>query len=150
MMWWLSTWRRDWDFCSFMPDVNLWNNMAQISRKLSFIYCIWECLFVLFPLNGITGQSLPQKPTGLMYWEVTAQTVKLTWKSGSTEALVQYRPKDEGGEQWIETRPKDSSFIVRRLQPFTVYEFRVVGVNENGRGEPSDILEVRTGELGLC
>lgn len=109
------------------------------------------CLFFFFLLNGIIGQSVPEKPTGLTHWEVSPQSVRLTWNSNSNDAVVvQYKPKKEDGFQWIETRAlKKSEFTVRRLQPFTVYEFRVFGVNDYGRGQTSDTIEVRTGELGL-
>ncbi|XP_061191797.1 receptor-type tyrosine-protein phosphatase S-like [Saccostrea echinata] len=130
------------------PDESLSNNMKLISRSFYYRDCIARCGFIWVLLKGISGQSVPEKPTGLTHWEVTPHSVRLTWNAGSNEAVIQYKPKDDDSFQWIETRPlKMSEFTVRRLEPYTVYQFRVVGVNNYGRGQGSDTIEVRTGEL---
>jgi receptor-type tyrosine-protein phosphatase F len=39
-------------------------------------------------------------------------------------------------------------YVVRALSPYTEYEFHVIGVNNIGRGPPSQTVSCFTGESG--
>ena len=122
-------------------STNMWKIQA-----LSFYI-----LTIVVKFAGVDSQntrSLPA-PTGLTDVDVTAQWVKLRWDAQGNDAIIQYKPKrDRGG--FAQTKiVRKSEFTVRRLQPYTVYLFKVAAVSSDGIGPYSDPIQVRTGELGL-
>ncbi|KAK7945243.1 hypothetical protein WMY93_000971 [Mugilogobius chulae] len=75
-----------------------------------------------------------------LYVRDTATSVTLTWDSGNPEPvsyyMIQYKAKSsDNGFQEVEG-----------VAPLATYEFRVMAVNNIGRGPPSDPVETRTGE----
>ncbi|XP_023184851.1 receptor-type tyrosine-protein phosphatase F-like [Xiphophorus maculatus] len=95
-------------------------------------------------------KALPKMPTFLQVVETTATSVTLTWKSGNAEPvsyyLVQYRSKTSGnGFQEIDG-VASTRYSIGGLSPFSEYEFRVLASNSVGRGPPSRIVEICTGE----
>lgn len=82
--------------------------------------------------------------------ETTATSVTLTWDSGNPEPvsyyMIQYRAKSsENGFQEVEG-VATTRYSIGGLSPYSEYEFRVMAVNNIGRGPPSDPVETRTGE----
>lgn len=82
--------------------------------------------------------------------ETTATSVTLTWDSGNPEPvsyyMIQYRPKSsDNGFQEVEG-VATTRYSIGGLSPYSEYEFRVMAVNNIGRGPPSDAVETRTGE----
>jgi netrin-G3 ligand len=90
-------------------------------------------------------KSLPKPPSRLTLSEVTATSVKLSWQpstpSSSTSDqqqhvvesyIIQYKRKYTPGTTYIEIADiTGMEYTVRGLTAYTVYEFRVVAVNNN-------------------
>lgn len=94
--------------------------------------------------------ALPKQPTSLTVTETTATSVTLTWDSGNPEPvsyyIIQYRSKlSENGFQEVDG-VATTRYSIGGLSPFSRYEFRVLAVNNVGRGPPSSIVDTRTSE----
>lgn len=94
--------------------------------------------------------ALPKQPTSLTVTETTATSVTLTWDSGNPEPvsyyIIQYRSKlSENGFQEVDG-VATTRYSIGGLSPFSQYEFRVMAVNNVGRGPPSGIMDTRTSE----
>uniref|UniRef100_A0A8C9ZKU9 Receptor-type tyrosine-protein phosphatase F n=1 Tax=Sander lucioperca TaxID=283035 RepID=A0A8C9ZKU9_SANLU len=98
----------------------------------------------------ITVKALPKPPTSLTVTETTATSVTLTWDSGNPEPVsyyvIQYRAKlSDNGFQEVDG-VATTRYSIGGLSPFSEYEFRVMAVNNVGRGPPSGIVDTRTSE----
>ncbi|KAJ8406356.1 hypothetical protein AAFF_G00305870 [Aldrovandia affinis] len=98
----------------------------------------------------ISVKALPKPPTSLMMTETTATSVTLTWDSGNPEPVsyyvIQYKAKvSDNGFQEVDG-VATTRYSIGGLSPYSEYEFRVMAVNNIGRGPPSDNVEARTGE----
>ncbi|XP_054625363.1 receptor-type tyrosine-protein phosphatase F isoform X10 [Dunckerocampus dactyliophorus] len=98
----------------------------------------------------VTVKALPKPPTSLIVTETTATSVTLTWDSGNPEPvsyyMIQYRAKtSDNGFQEVEG-VATTRYSIGGLSPYSEYEFRVMAVNNIGRGPPSETVETRTGE----
>uniref|UniRef100_A0A7N8XCB9 Receptor-type tyrosine-protein phosphatase F n=1 Tax=Mastacembelus armatus TaxID=205130 RepID=A0A7N8XCB9_9TELE len=98
----------------------------------------------------VTVKALPKPPVSLIVTETTATSVTLTWDSGNPEPvsyyMIQYRAKSsDNGFQEVEG-VATTRYSIGGLSPYSEYEFRVMAVNNIGRGPPSDPVETRTGE----
>lgn len=82
--------------------------------------------------------------------ETTATSVTLTWDSGNPEPVsyyvIQYRSKQsDNGFQEVDG-VATTRYSIGGLSPFSEYEFRVMAVNNVGRGPPSSTVDTRTSE----
>lgn len=82
--------------------------------------------------------------------ETTATSVTLTWDSGNPEPvsyyIIQYRAKlSDNGFQEVDG-VATTRYSIGGLSPFSEYEFRVIAINNVGRGPPSSIVDTRTSE----
>ncbi|XP_056246892.1 receptor-type tyrosine-protein phosphatase F isoform X9 [Seriola aureovittata] len=98
----------------------------------------------------VTVKALPKPPTSLIVTETTATSVTLTWDSGNPEPvsyyMIQYKAKSsDNGFQEVEG-VATTRYSIGGLSPYSEYEFRVMAVNNIGRGPPSEAVETRTGE----
>ncbi|XP_034738139.1 protein tyrosine phosphatase receptor type Fa isoform X21 [Etheostoma cragini] len=98
----------------------------------------------------IIVKALPKPPTSLTVTETTATSVTLTWDSGNPEPVsyyvIQYRAKlSDNGFQEVDG-VATTRYSIGGLSPFSEYEFRVMAVNNVGRGPPSGIVDTRTSE----
>ncbi|XP_019386827.1 PREDICTED: receptor-type tyrosine-protein phosphatase F isoform X6 [Crocodylus porosus] len=98
----------------------------------------------------IAVKALPKPPSDLLVTETTATSVTLTWDSGNLEPIlfyvIQYKPRSwEGPFQEVDG-VATTRYSIGGLSPFSEYEFRVLAVNNIGRGPPSELVEARTGE----
>ncbi|TRZ02636.1 hypothetical protein DNTS_000622 [Danionella cerebrum] len=98
----------------------------------------------------ITVKALPRPPTSLIVTETTATSVTLTWDSGNPEPVsyyvIQYRAKiSDNGFQEVDG-VASTRYSIGGLSPFSEYEFRVMAVNNIGRGPSSGSVETRTSE----
>ncbi|XP_059709997.1 receptor-type tyrosine-protein phosphatase F isoform X5 [Haemorhous mexicanus] len=98
----------------------------------------------------ITVKALPKPPTEPLVTETTATSVTLTWDSGNSDPIsyyvIQYKPKSLEGQFQEVDGVATTRYSIGGLSPFSEYEFRVIAVNNIGRGPPSDLVEARTGE----
>lgn len=82
--------------------------------------------------------------------ETTATSVTLTWDSGNADPIsyyvIQYKSKaGEGTFQEVDG-VATTRYSIGGLSPFSEYVFRVIAVNNIGRGPSSELIEARTGE----
>lgn len=94
--------------------------------------------------------ALPKPPVAVTVTETTATSVTLTWDSGNPEPLsyyvIQYKSKAlEGSFQEVDG-VATTRYSIGGLSPYSEYEFRVIAVNNIGRGPPSEVVEAQTGE----
>lgn len=96
--------------------------------------------------------ALPKPPTSLVVTDVTATSLKLTWSSGNIDPIesyiVQYKPKYNQDTTFEENSVEDNEYTATGLGAYTLYEFRVVAINNIGRGMPSSSVDIQTGQLG--
>jgi len=97
---------------------------------------------------------MPRAPIGLVASDITSSSVRLMWSiSGEepvTSYVVQYKLK-HAPHTVTHNEFKDittTDYLVTSLDAFTNYEFRVIAVNNIGRGLPSAALDVSTSEKG--
>ncbi|KAM9831674.1 protein tyrosine phosphatase receptor type Fa [Neosynchiropus ocellatus] len=98
----------------------------------------------------ITVKALPKPPASLIVTETTATSVTLTWDSGNPEPVsyyvIQYRAKQsDNGFQEVDG-VATTRYSIGGLSPFSGYEFRVLAVNNVGRGPSSTTVDTRTSE----
>lgn len=118
----------------------------------------WFCAieiddFLTRLLSLFLTPALPKPPTSVVISDVTATSVKLTWNAGNVEPIesyiIQYNRKFTPGASYEEIADiTNTEYTVMGLDAYMVYEFRVVAVNNIGRGIPSNPVDVTTGELG--
>ncbi|XP_067310151.1 receptor-type tyrosine-protein phosphatase F isoform X7 [Pseudorasbora parva] len=98
----------------------------------------------------VSVKALPKPPTSLIVTETTATSVTLTWDSGNPEPvsyyIIQYRAKSSDTNFQEVDGVATTRYSIGGLSPYSEYEFRVMAVNNIGRGPPSDPVETRTGE----
>ncbi|XP_051855911.1 receptor-type tyrosine-protein phosphatase F isoform X11 [Antechinus flavipes] len=98
----------------------------------------------------ITVKALPRPPIELVVTETTATSVTLTWDSGNAEPVsyygIQYRPTAGDSTFQEVDGVATTRYSIGGLSPFSEYEFRVLAVNNIGRGPPSELVTARTGE----
>ena len=98
--------------------------------------------------------ALPKPPSGLMVSDVTASTVKLSWNSGNVEEvssyILQYRQKDKSPTTSYTGIKNifDTEHEITHLSAHTIYEIKIIAVNNIGQGLPSNPVDVATAELG--
>ncbi|KAM6963148.1 protein tyrosine phosphatase receptor type Fa [Aplochiton taeniatus] len=98
----------------------------------------------------ISVKALPKPPTSLIVTETTATSVTLTWDSGNPEPvsyyIIQYRARlPDNGFQEVDG-VATTRYSIGGLSPFSEYEFRVLGVNNIGRGPASGLVNTRTSQ----
>lgn len=85
-----------------------------------------------------------------MVTERTATSITLTWDSGNPEPVTYYIIQHKS--KYSEDVYKEidgvatTRYSVGGLSPYSDYEFRVVAVNNIGRGPPSESIEAKTAE----
>ncbi|XP_061096134.1 protein tyrosine phosphatase receptor type Fa isoform X4 [Conger conger] len=98
----------------------------------------------------ISVKALPKPPASLTVTETTPTSVTLTWDSGNPEPVsyyvIQYKAKaSENGFQEVDG-VATTRYSIGGLSPYSEYTFRVMAVNNIGRGPPSDHVDARTAE----
>ena len=101
----------------------------------------------------------PGKPENFKVSKLTSHSAHLLWRPGqvsnmlkTTSYEVQYREALTGNTSWLSeaTESRSNNLNVSSLTPFTVYSFRVRGINILGPGLFSDELSnMRTLEAGM-
>ncbi|XP_061538925.1 protein tyrosine phosphatase receptor type Fa isoform X1 [Phycodurus eques] len=124
--------------------------LADIRQSANYTCVAISSLGVIQTTAQITVKALPKPPTSLMVTETTATSVTLTWDSGTPEPVsyyvIQYRAKgsDDGFREVDGVAT--TRYSIGGLSPFSQYDFRVMAVNNVGRGPPGASVDTRTGE----
>lgn len=95
-------------------------------------------------------QALPKPPGTPVVTESTATSITLTWDSGNPEPvsyyIIQHKPKNSEEPYKEIDGVATTRYSVAGLSPYSDYEFRVVAVNNIGRGPPSEPVLTQTSE----
>ncbi|XP_041647503.1 receptor-type tyrosine-protein phosphatase S-like isoform X4 [Cheilinus undulatus] len=124
--------------------------LTNIRQSANYTCVAISSLGMIETTAQITVKALPKQPTSFIVTETTATSVTLTWDSGNPEPVsyyvIQYRPKiSDNGFQEVDG-VATTRYSIGGLSPFSEYEFRVMAVNNVGRGPPSSIVNTRTSE----
>ncbi|XP_028258982.1 protein tyrosine phosphatase receptor type Fa isoform X1 [Parambassis ranga] len=124
--------------------------LTNIRQSANYTCVAISSLGMIETTAQITVKALPKPPTSLIVTETTATSVTLTWDSGNPEPVsyyvIQYRAKlSDNGFQEVDG-VATTRYSIGGLSPFSEYEFRVMAVNNVGRGPPSSIVDTRTSE----
>ncbi|XP_078264467.1 protein tyrosine phosphatase receptor type Fa isoform X17 [Rhinoraja longicauda] len=124
--------------------------LVNIKESGSYTCVAMSSLGVIEATAQITVKALPKPPTMTSVTETTATSVTLTWESGNMEMIpfyvIQYKPKSSDGPFQEIDGVATTRYSIGGLSPYSEYEFRIIAVNNIGRGPPSEIIETRTGE----
>ncbi|XP_076579072.1 protein tyrosine phosphatase receptor type Fa isoform X6 [Chaetodon auriga] len=124
--------------------------LTNIRQSANYTCVAISSLGMIETTAQIAVKALPKQPSSLIVTETTATSVTLTWDSGNPEPVsyyvIQYRAKlSENGFQEVDG-VATTRYSIGGLSPFSEYEFRVMAVNNVGRGPPSNIVDTRTSE----
>ncbi|XP_034386406.1 protein tyrosine phosphatase receptor type Fa isoform X8 [Cyclopterus lumpus] len=124
--------------------------LTNIRQSANYTCVAISSLGMIETTAQITVKALPKPPTSLTVTETTATSVTLTWDSGNPEPVsyyvIQYHAKlSDNGFQEIDG-VATTRYSIGGLSPFSEYEFRVIAVNNVGRGPPSGVVDTRTSE----
>lgn len=93
---------------------------------------------------------MPKAPGTPVVTEHTATSITLTWDSGNPEPvsyyIIQHKSKYSDDLYKEIDGVATTRYSVGGLSPYSDYEFRVVAVNNIGRGPPSEAIEAKTAE----
>ncbi|XP_037092239.1 tyrosine-protein phosphatase Lar-like [Pollicipes pollicipes] len=99
-------------------------------------------------MTQVNVQGLPRPPTNLRVLDVTSEAVRLSWSYDLDQETIKYyviQYSQKYGVQQEINGVISLHYAVPNLAPFTEYEFRVIAVNNLGRGRPSAPVQVTTG-----
>ncbi|XP_075688766.1 receptor-type tyrosine-protein phosphatase F isoform X10 [Rhinoderma darwinii] len=124
--------------------------LTNIRESANYTCVAISSLGMIEAVAQITVKALPKPPVAVTVTETTATSVTLTWDSGNPEPLsyyvIQYKPKAlEGSFQEVDG-VATTRYSIGGLSPYSEYEFRIIAVNNIGRGPPSEVVEAQTGE----
>ncbi|KAJ3595036.1 hypothetical protein NHX12_004341, partial [Muraenolepis orangiensis] len=124
--------------------------VTNIRESANYTCVAMSSLGMIEATAQVTVKALPKPPTSVTVTETTATSVTLTWDSGNPEPvsyyMIQYRAKAaDGGFQEVDG-VATTRYSIGGLSPYSEYEFRVMALNNVGRGPPGDPVETRTGE----
>uniref|UniRef100_A0A8B9LR39 Receptor-type tyrosine-protein phosphatase F n=1 Tax=Astyanax mexicanus TaxID=7994 RepID=A0A8B9LR39_ASTMX len=124
--------------------------LTNIRQSANYTCVAISSLGMVETVAQVTVKALPKPPTSLTVTETTATSVTLTWDSGNPEPvsyyMIQYRSKATDNSFQEVDGVATTRYSIGGLSPYSEYEFRVMAVNNIGRGPPSDPVETRTGE----
>ncbi|XP_026061913.1 receptor-type tyrosine-protein phosphatase F isoform X14 [Carassius auratus] len=124
--------------------------LTNIRQSTNYTCVAISSLGMIEATAQVSVKALPKPPTSLIVTETTATSVTLTWDSGNPEPvsyyIIQYRAKSSDTSFQEVDGVATTRYSIGGLSPYSEYEFRVMAVNNIGRGPPSDPVETRTGE----
>ncbi|XP_053083608.1 receptor-type tyrosine-protein phosphatase F isoform X4 [Pangasianodon hypophthalmus] len=124
--------------------------LTNIRKSANYTCVAMSSLGMIEATAQVTVKALPKPPTSLTVTETTATSVTLTWDSGNPEPvsyyMIQYRSKASDSSYQEVDGVATTRYSIGGLSPYSEYEFRVMAVNNIGRGPPSDAVETRTSE----
>eukprot|EP00076_Gallus_gallus_P035456 XP_025000994.1 receptor-type tyrosine-protein phosphatase delta isoform X18 [Gallus gallus] len=134
-------------------DMPIGRNVLELNdvRQSANYTCVaMSTLGVIEAIAQITVKALPKPPGTPVVTESTATSITLTWDSGNPEPvsyyMIQLKPKNSEEPYKEIDGVATTRYSVAGLSPYSEYEFRVVAVNNIGRGPPSEPVSTRTSE----
>ncbi|XP_044795816.1 receptor-type tyrosine-protein phosphatase delta isoform X20 [Bubalus bubalis] len=134
-------------------DMPIGRNVLELNdvRQSANYTCVaMSTLGVIEAIAQITVKALPKPPGTPVVTESTATSITLTWDSGNPEPvsyyIIQHKPKNSEEPFKEIDGVATTRYSVAGLSPYSDYEFRVVAVNNIGRGPPSEPVLTQTSE----
>uniref|UniRef100_A0A6I8NIY6 Receptor-type tyrosine-protein phosphatase S n=1 Tax=Ornithorhynchus anatinus TaxID=9258 RepID=A0A6I8NIY6_ORNAN len=134
-------------------DMPIGRNVLELNdvRQSANYTCVaMSTLGVIEAIAQITVKALPKPPGTPVVTESTATSITLTWDSGNPEPvsyyIIQHKPKSSDEPYKEIDGVATTRYSVAGLSPYSDYEFRVVAVNNIGRGPPSEPVLTQTSE----
>ncbi|XP_045436182.1 receptor-type tyrosine-protein phosphatase delta isoform X18 [Pipistrellus kuhlii] len=134
-------------------DMPIGRNVLELNdvRQSANYTCVaMSTLGVIEAIAQITVKALPKPPGTPVVTESTATSITLTWDSGNPEPvsyyIIQHKPKSSEEPYKEIDGVATTRYSVAGLSPYSDYEFRVVAVNNIGRGPPSEPVLTQTSE----
>ncbi|XP_064411068.1 receptor-type tyrosine-protein phosphatase delta isoform X4 [Latimeria chalumnae] len=124
--------------------------LTDVRQSANYTCVAMSTLGVIEAIAQINVKALPKPPGTPVVTESTATSITLTWDSGNPEPvsyyIIQHKPKTSEELYKEIDGVATTRYSVGGLSPYSEYEFRVVAVNNIGRGPPSEPVETRTAE----
>ncbi|XP_064190681.1 protein tyrosine phosphatase receptor type Db isoform X18 [Anguilla rostrata] len=124
--------------------------LTDVRQSANYTCVAMSTLGVIEAVAQITVKALPKAPGVPVVTERTATSITLTWDSGNPEPVSYYiiQHKSKASEDTYKEIDgvATTRYSVGGLSPYSDYEFRVVAVNNIGRGPASEAIEARTAE----
>ncbi|XP_067379125.1 receptor-type tyrosine-protein phosphatase delta-like isoform X25 [Channa argus] len=124
--------------------------LADVRQSANYTCVAMSTLGVIEAVAQITVKALPKAPGIPVVTERTATSITLTWDSGNPEPvsyyIIQHKSKYSEDSYKEIDGVATTRYSVGGLSPYSDYEFRVVAVNNIGRGPPSESIEAKTAE----
>ncbi|XP_030018447.1 receptor-type tyrosine-protein phosphatase S isoform X19 [Sphaeramia orbicularis] len=124
--------------------------LTDVRQSANYTCVAMSTLGVIEAMAQITVKALPKAPGTPVVTERTATSITLTWDSGNPEPvsyyIIQHKSKYSDDAYKEIDGVATTRYSVGGLSPYSDYEFRVVAVNNIGRGPPSEIIEAKTAE----
>ncbi|XP_032758500.1 receptor-type tyrosine-protein phosphatase delta isoform X38 [Rattus rattus] len=134
-------------------DMPIGRNVLELNdvRQSANYTCVaMSTLGVIEAVAQITVKALPKPPGTPVVTESTATSITLTWDSGNPEPvsyyIIQHKPKNSEEPYKEIDGIATTRYSVAGLSPYSDYEFRVVAVNNIGRGPASEPVLTQTSE----
>ncbi|XP_077445155.1 receptor-type tyrosine-protein phosphatase delta-like isoform X47 [Stigmatopora argus] len=124
--------------------------LTDVRQSANYTCVAMSTLGVIEAVAQITVKALPRTPGLPVVTERTATSITLTWDSGNPEPVTYYVIQHKS--KYSEDSYKEidgvatTRYSVGGLSPYSDYEFRVLAVNNIGRGPPSENVEAKTAE----
>ncbi|XP_024143457.1 receptor-type tyrosine-protein phosphatase delta isoform X32 [Oryzias melastigma] len=124
--------------------------LTDVQQSANYTCVAMSTLGVIEAVAQITVKALPKAPGVPIVTERTATSITLTWDSGNPEPvtyyIIQHKSKYSDDLYKEINGVATTRYSVGGLSPYSDYEFRVVAVNNIGRGPPSESIEAKTAE----
>ncbi|XP_051285419.1 receptor-type tyrosine-protein phosphatase delta isoform X25 [Dicentrarchus labrax] len=124
--------------------------LTDVRQSANYTCVAMSTLGVIEAVAQITVKALPKSPGIPVVTERTATSITLTWDSGNPEPvsyyIIQHKSKYSEDSYKEIDGVATTRYSVGGLSPYSDYEFRVVAVNNIGRGPPSESIEAKTAE----
>ncbi|KAK2863197.1 hypothetical protein Q5P01_002730 [Channa striata] len=124
--------------------------LTDVRQSANYTCVAMSTLGVIEAVAQITVKALPKAPGIPVVTERTATSITLTWDSGNPEPvsyyIIQHKSKYSDDSYKEIDGVATTRYSVGGLSPYSDYEFRVVAVNNIGRGPPSEGIEAKTAE----
>ncbi|XP_053715417.1 receptor-type tyrosine-protein phosphatase delta-like isoform X27 [Synchiropus splendidus] len=124
--------------------------LTDVRQSANYTCVAMSTLGVIEAVAQITVKALPKAPGIPVVTERTATSITLTWDSGNPEPvsyyIIQHKSKYSDDLYKEIDGVATTRYSVGGLSPYSDYEFRILAVNNIGRGPSSESVEAKTAE----